>query len=283
MSLYDCAVVGTGPGGLSAAVTLKLRQKNVILLGTNKLSDKVQKASKIENYLGLPSVSGKDLYTAFKSHIDAMGISVTEDRVTAVYSLGDKFSLQGASGNIYEAKTVIIATGVSPLKTLKGEEELLGMGVSYCATCDAPLYKGKDVAVIAYSKDEEEEVNYLAEVAQNVYFYPQYKEVGIMRENVVISEGEPKEICPASLKTKKVVTDKGEREVSGVFILRQSVAPAQLIPGIETEGGFIKTDKKMQTNIKGLFACGDVTGQPHQYIKAAGEGNVAALSAVKFI
>ena len=171
MERYDIAIIGTGPAGLSAAITATVRNKKVLLLGPANLSEKVQKAHLIQNYLGLPEISGEGLVKSYQKHLEAMNISVTDARVNAIYNMGSYFGIQ-ASGEIYEADTVILATGVVTGKMLEGEKEFLGRGVSYCATCDAMLYRGKKVAVIGYSKSEEAEAEFLAEVVDKVYYFP---------------------------------------------------------------------------------------------------------------
>ena len=141
MERYDAAIIGTGPAGLSAAVTLKLRNKNILLLGSKDLSRKLNLARRIDNYLGFPGIAGADLAARFREHLEAMDIAVTEDRITAVYAMGDYFALQGRE--MYEASAVILAGGVNQGRPIPGEESLLGRGVSYCATCDAALYRGE--------------------------------------------------------------------------------------------------------------------------------------------
>ena len=175
MGRYDIAIIGTGPAGLSAAITTKIRNKNILLLGSNDLSTKIQKAHTIGNYLGLSSISGTDMGNNFKKHIDSMGIKITEEKVSTIYAMGDYFVIQ-TSNQMYEATAVILATGINLGKLYNGENELLGKGVSYCATCDAPLYKNKKVAIIGFSHKEETEVDYMAEVARKVYYFPIYKE-----------------------------------------------------------------------------------------------------------
>ena len=279
--MYDTAIIGTGAAGMSAAITAKVRNKNILLIGPSDMSDKMQKAHKILNYPGLPDITGAQLAEAYRSHLDSLGIAITDDRVTAVYDMGGSFSLQGRSGNMYEARSVIIACGVMSAKGIKGEEENLGMGVSYCATCDAPLYRGRTAAVIAYSAEEENEARFLAELAAKVYYIPMYKgEVSFTEENITVINEVPIEIAPRG---SKLITDKGEYDTDGVFVLRDSVAPKNLIYGIETDGAHIVCDREMKTNLKGVFACGDITGRPYQYVSAAGEGNVAALSCVKYL
>ena len=111
----------------------------------------MEKAHTIQNYLGLPNIGGEELKAAYEAHLKAMDIEITEDKINAVYAMGEYFALQG-NGTNYEAQTVILATGVSTAKTYPGEEQFLGRGVSYCATCDAPLYRGKTAAIIGFSR-----------------------------------------------------------------------------------------------------------------------------------
>ncbi|MBR1585373.1 MAG: NAD(P)/FAD-dependent oxidoreductase [Clostridia bacterium] len=281
MERYDVAIIGTGPAGLSAAITATIRNKKVLLLGSKDLSQKLAKAHEIQNYLGFPAVKGADLAAAFQRHIDQMGIEITEKRINAVYSMGDYFSLQ-AGDEMIEATAVILATGVVQGKPLPGEEELLGRGVSYCATCDAPLYRGKEVAVIGYSPREEEEAAFLSEVCSRVLYFPTYKEETHLPEGVSVIREKVTGIEKADEK-RLVKTDEKGYAVDGVFVLREAVAPGQLVPGLAVDGSHVAVDRKMAASIPGCFACGDIAGTPYQYIKAAGEGNVAALSAVAYI
>lgn len=282
MERYDIAIIGTGPGGLEAAITAKIRNKNILLIGNKNLSLKVEKAHTIKNYLGIPDAAGEDLTVRFKKHLADMEIEITEDKISSVYAMGDYFALQGADV-MYEAETVILATGVVLGKPYPGENEYLGKGVSYCATCDAPLYRGKTAAVLGFSPKEEAEAAFLGEVCEKVYYFPQYKEpVELSKDNIEICMDKPKEI-KGEMTVNTLVTEGGEVSVDGVFILRESVAPSQLVPGLETEDNHVKVNRKLETSIPGCFACGDITGTPYQYIKAAGEGNVAALSAVAYL
>ena len=281
MERTDIAIIGTGPAGVSAALTAVNRNKSVLLLGSRQMSEKVAKAHEIRNYPGLPAVSGEEMAEAFRKHLEAMGIEITEKRVGAVYAMGDYFALQ-IGEEMIEADTVILATGVVTVNPLPGEKELLGRGVSYCATCDAALYRGKTVAVIGYSPREEAEAAFLAEVCAEVMYFPMYREETALPDHVrVIRE---KAAGIAQENGKRVVrTDGGSYEADGVFVLREAVAPDTLVPGLESENGHVKVNRKMETNLPGLFACGDVTGTPYQYVKAAGEGNVAAISASLFL
>lgn len=281
MERYDIAIIGTGPAGLSAAITATIRNKKILLLGSRDLSAKVQKAHTIKNYLGLPSVSGEDLAAAFQRHLDDMDIRITEARINAIYSMGTHFALQ-AGEQMFEAEAVILATGVVSGKLLPGEEELLGRGVSYCATCDAPLYRGKRVAVLGYSPREEAEAAFLSEVAGEVLYFPVYQEPVQLPEGVNVVAERPQAIVSDG-SARLVRTERESYSVDGVFVLRDSISPGQLVPGLQVEGAHVAVNRQMETNIPGCFACGDIAGQPYQYIKSAGEGNTAALSAVAWL
>lgn len=279
---YDVAIIGTGPAGLSAAITLKIRNKSVLLIGSKNLSTKVEKAHEISNYLGLPAISGADLQQKFKEHINQMEIEITESMITSVYAMGDYFALQAKSNEMYEANSIVLATGVHFGKPFEGEEEYLGRGVSYCATCDAMLYKDKIVAIIGQTKAEEAEAKFMAEVCKKVYYIPMYKELVELPEEIEVVKDTPIRI-EGALKADRLVLESKTLDVDGVFILRESVSPAQLVPGLMVVDNHIEVNRKMETNLKGCFACGDITGAPYQYIKAAGEGNVAAISAVNYL
>ncbi|MBA5851654.1 NAD(P)/FAD-dependent oxidoreductase [Clostridium sp. cel8] len=278
---YDIAIIGSGPAGLSAAINAKIRNKNIIIFGIEDLSNKIIKAPKINNYLGFYNMTGLEFKNKFKEHIDYLNISITYERINTVYSMGDYFALD-SNGKMYEADSIILATGIEYTKPLKGEEEFLGRGVGYCATCDAPLYKGKTVSIIGYSKEAEADANYVSELAGKVYYIPMYKEELNLNDNIEVIRKRAIEI-DGKEKAEKVIFKDGEIESDGIFVLKDSVAPNQLVPGLEIENGHIKVDLNMKTNIKGCFAAGDCTGKPYQYMKSAGQGQVAALSAVSYL
>jgi len=281
MERYDIAIIGTGPAGLSAAITAKIRNKNILLLGSSALSEKVEKAHIISNYLGLPDMSGKEMQEAFAQHLKKMDIQITEDRVKTVFALGDYFAIQAQLNN-YEAESVILATGFSVVKPFKGELEYLGKGVSYCATCDALFYKNKVAIVVGFSEKEEREALFLAETAKKVLYFPMYKNDVFFGEKVEIIRDNPLYIEKKQQKM-YLVTEKASYEADGIFLLRDDVDTEQLVPGLKLADKHVDVNRQMHTNLKGFFACGDITGAPYQYIKAAGEGNVAALSATAYL
>ena len=279
---YDIAIVGTGPAGISAAITSKIRNKNIILLGSKNLSDKLSKAHEIDNYPGFPHIAGAELAANLAKHVESLGIEITEKRVSTVYTMGDYFTLQ-ADSDMIEAIAVILAGGIVQGKSLEGEDNFVGRGVSYCATCDGRLYTGKKVAVLGYTAEAVEEAEYLSEIVGEVEYYAMNKSLlPKEKDNLKIINEIPKSI-KGSMKADSLVTDKAEHEVDCVFVLRDAIQPSQLAPGIETDGPHIKVNLQMETNIKGMFACGDIAGKPYQYIKSAGQGNIAALSAVSYL
>ena len=281
MERYDIAIIGTGPAGLEAAITGTIRNKKVLLVGSKNLSMKLTKAHEIQNYLGFPAVKGEDLAKAFQKHLDQLGIGITEERISAVYAMGDYYAMQ-AGEQMLEATTVILATGVVQGKPLPGETENLGHGVSYCATCDAALVRGKRVAVVGYSAREEAEAAFLSEICPEVLYFPMYRDVNQLPEKVTVIPETVTEVRKQDGKM-TIYTSENSYTAEAVFVLREAVAPGQLVPGLETEGAHVRVNRRMETNLPGCYACGDLTGTPYQYIKAAGEGNIAALSAVGYL
>lgn len=279
---FDIAVIGGGPAGLSAALTGRIRNKNIALFEHLDFSQKLQKAHLVDNYLGLPEVTGKGMMQHFSAHALAHGPQLIKEKVITVFPGDNMFTLL-TPGNTYEAKAVIFATGVVSTLLFAGERELLGRGVSYCATCDGRMFQGRDVAVISYTEEGENETAFLGELCRNVYYLPQYKgDFGALRAPITVVSGRPKAIVGDG-QVEKLVTDKEELKVHGVFILRQSDPVENLLPGLELDGEVIKVNRDMSTNIPGVFAAGDCTGKPWQIAKATGEGLVAVLSAITHI
>ena len=281
MERYDIAIIGTGPAGLEAAITGTIRNKKIVLVGSKDLSMKLTKAHEIQNYLGFPAVKGEDLAKAFQKHLDQLGIGITEERISAVYAMGDYYAMQ-AGEQMLEATTVILATGVVQGKPLPGETENLGHGVSYCATCDAALVRGKRVAVVGYSAREEAEAAFLSEICPEVLYFPMYRDANQLPEKVTVIPETVTEVRKQDGKM-TIYTSENSYTAEAVFVLREAVVPGQLVPGLETEGAHVRVNRRMETNLPGFYACGDLTGTPYQYIKAAGEGNIAALSAVGYL
>ena len=282
--MYDCIIVGASVAGISAAINLKIRKKEFLLIGSKEFSAKVQKAESIKNYVGMPDISGTELSHSLQEHLDAMGIEITEKRVNSIVKMGNQFMVS-CGNDFYEARSVILATGVEFTKKIEGEDEFFGRGISYCATCDGMFYAGKTIAVVGSSKEAEKELAYLAMLAEKVYYFPLYKiedslefagNVELCKTPPVRLEGEER--------VSAIVNKTGiYREIDGVFFLKDALAPSALLKKLETDGMHIAVDREMKTNIEGCFACGDCTGRPYQYMKAAGEGNIAAHSVLDYL
>lgn len=282
---FDIAIIGCGPAGLSAAVNGAIRKKNVAIFGTDFCTPKLHHAPHIDNYLGLHNITGEELRKKFLEHVKAMGLEIHENKVSGIYPEEGGFTLQSRD-QFYKAIAVILAPGVNTVKPIDQELEYLGRGVSYCATCDGPLYKDKKVIVLAYNKEGFEEANFLAEIAKEVVLVPLAKEEdvkGININNEIKSvKGKPIGIIGEVWATGVKMEDQ-EIYADGIFIIRDSVLPDQLVPGLEVSNKGIVVDRNGSTNIPGVFAAGDCTGAPYQLSKATGEGQVAILNAVKYV
>ena len=282
--MYDCIIIGASVAGISAAINLKIRKKEFLLIGSKEFSAKVQKAELIQNYVGMPDISGGDLSGALEEHLQKMDIEITEARVNSIVKMGENFMVSIGS-DFFETKSVVLATGVEFSKKIEGEDEFLGKGTSYCATCDGFFYRGKTIAVVGSSKEAEKELDYLAGFADSIYYFPLYKldESTVLKENVSVVPDRPVKLIGEERVSAVVDKKENVHEVQGVFFLKDALVPSTLLSGLEDDGMHIVVDRQMRTNIPGCFACGDCTGRPYQYMKAAGEGNIAAHSVVDYL
>ena len=279
---YDCIIIGSGPAGLSAAMNLKTYNKTFLWFGNKDLSPKVEKAELVTNYPGLPNVTGKELQKAFLQHKESLGLEITDKIVSNIYNMGGYYNVV-AENEFFETKTILFATGVVLANQYKGENEFIGRGVSYCATCDGGLYRGKKIAAIATSKRFEHEISFLADMAEKVYLFPFYKECELEKQNIEKIMLAPKEIKGEMRVNGLLLKDNTELAVDGIFIMRNAIAPTTILNGLEVEEGHIVVNRNMETNLSGVFAAGDCTGKPYQYTKAVGEGNVAAHSIIAYL
>ena len=276
---YDVIVLGGGPAGLSAAVAARGRNKSVLVVGNRWQDSPLARAERVDNYLGLPGVTGMELLEQFRRHAEEMGADFVLGRVISLMAWNG-FHLT-VDSELYEGETLVLAPGVVRQAKYPGEAEYLGRGVSYCATCDGMLYRGKPVAVVGRSGDAPREAAYLKSLGcQVVYVAP--KRPTALEPDIPFIQANRLEIAGAQTVT-TLVADGAPIPCSGVFILRDAVAPTDLLPQLETLGGSIRVDRSMATSIPGVFAAGDCTGGPLQVSKAVGEGLIAALSAAEFL
>jgi thioredoxin reductase (NADPH) len=284
--MYAILVVGGGPAGLSAALNGRRRNKQVLLVGKEELSNKLRQAHRVDNYLGLPGITGLALAEKYREHAIDNGVELKNDEILNLSwdDGGDGKVFQGMGKNeIYQARSVILATGTPQKATIPGEAELVGKGVSYCATCDGMFFRGKRVFFLSELVAGEKEANFLADLCDKVYYLPRYKgEYNNLDSRIEIISGRPTEFHGKERLT-GVTTSEGSYEVEGVFIERASLPLDRLLPGLQMESDAIKVNRQMATNIPGVFAAGDCTGRPWQIAKAVGEGLVAALAAADYL
>ena len=256
---YDLLVIGAGPAGLTAAIHARARNRSVLVVSNEPTASPLCKAPQMDNYPGLPHVTGLELVERLVDQAKELGAELKIGRVLSLMPLGDTVMVSIGS-EVAEASAVILAIGVTRAAPLKGEEALLGRGVSYCATCDGMFYRGRPIVVAGNAPDLEEETEYLRSIGCQVTPLP-LGGLEILGDSQVTG----------------VRTAKGDEiPCEGVFLLRSSIAPAHLAPGLELEDGYIKVDSRMATNLPGVYAAGDCTGQPLQLAKAVGQGQLAA-------
>ena len=276
---YDLIILGSGPAGLAAAVAARGRGKSALVIGNRWQDSPLAKAEKIDNYLGLPGRTGYELLEAFQKHAEGAGVEFVVGRAISLMAW-DGFTVT-VGADMYQGSALIMSPGVVRLAKFPGEQEFLGRGVSYCATCDGMLYRGKDVVVAGRTKDAPEEANYLSSIGCKVTYTAPKRPEGLDEAIPFVAAG--KLAVHGEQAVTSVSLDGTELPCAGVFILRASLAPTDLLPTLETEGGYIKVDRAMATNVEGVFACGDCTGAPLQVAKAVGEGHIAGLSACEYL
>lgn len=279
--LYDIAIVGGGPAGLAAAVNARRRNKHTVVIGKELYSSKLEQAHLIDNYPGLPEISGLELAQKMQNHAQSNGTDFIKDEIQNIYREDLVFNLFGRENSI-QAATVILTTGILLGSEIQGESGLVGRGVSYCATCDGMFFKGKPVAMIGYIREAESEANFLAELCSEVYYLPLYKNPGDLNDRVKLIHGKPLTVGGLE-RVESLQTTAGNWKVDGVFIERAGRPANQLLEGLQFSEEYIRVDTDQATNIPGVFAAGDCTGKPWQIARAVGQGQVAALSAVHYL
>ena len=301
--MHDLIIIGAGPAGITAAVyAARKRLKTVVI--TKDIGGQAALSADIENYVGFQFITGLELVGKFEEHLKGYDdVTVVEnDEVTCIKRIGEIFSVKTPTSE-YMAKAVIIATGRKPrLLGVPGEKEFKNRGVTYCATCDGPLFAGKDVAVIGGGNSALDATLQLINIANRVYLININKALEgdeIMIEKVknakniveILNNTETKEILGSRFVEQiRIFADKTDDrllDVQGVFIEIGSIPVKELgeCEGLQlNEYDEIIVNKRCETNIPGLFAAGDVTSVPEkQIIIAAGQGSIASLSAFKYI
>lgn len=298
--IYDVIIIGGGPAGLTAGIYSARANLKTIILDKSKTAGALAYASLIENYPGIEKpLTGKELLDRIRSQTLSFGVEYREEQVVGVDLTSEIKAVMTLDSN-YSGRAVIIATGSMGRKpTIKGEGELLGRGVSYCAVCDAPFFRGKKVAVLGDSEEAAKEAQYLTEFAEECLLITPSSKIKIDAEHPVFSNSKIKILTGYSIKeitgtdfvTGILIKDKegveNHIEISGVFVYLQGSQPITdfLSNSVQVdERGFIIVDNFMQTNIRGVFAAGDVaSSHARQVVIACAQGAIAALSAEKYL
>ncbi|MFQ5442051.1 MAG: thioredoxin-disulfide reductase [Thermodesulfobacteriota bacterium] len=297
--MYDLVIIGGGPAGLTAGIYAVRLGLNTVLLEKQMVGGQIAVSDIIENYPGFPSISGAGLMEKFEEHAKGLGLDIQLKDVETVRVDGRLRTVKTTDGDI-KTKAVIVATGARPRPLgVPGEKEFIGKGVSYCATCDGPFFKGSSVLVVGGGDTALKEAVYLSKIAAKLYLAhrrDQFRGEKIQQEKVEAAENIVllkshilKEIKGDSVVRKVLVEDLKtselkELDVEGVFMF-VGINPTTEFVEVDKDGsGFIKTNQKMETNVEGIFAAGDCRTTPLlQVATAVGDGAIAAYSAASYI
>ncbi len=287
--MRKCVIIGAGPAGMNAALYLKRAGIEPIIIEKDVPGGEMLKTDKIENYLGFESISGGELALKMSIQLKGLGVNIIRDKVIKV-RYDDKFIVE-CEKEQYVSDYVIVATGRTPRKLgLRGEEELTGKGISYCAVCDGAFYRGREVAVIGGGDAALTEALYLADLCSKVYVVVRHnlRASDVLqnrvkaKENIIVLKNVNVNELKYDDKLSNVILDDGKTlPVSGMFIAIGRMPELSFLNEIDLEmkNGYILTNDKMQSNIKGLYAVGDVRYKDYyQIVTAVSDGAVAALA-----
>lgn len=296
--MYDLIIIGSGPAGLSAAVYGKRAGLNLLVLERNPISGgQVLNTYEVDNYLGMPGMNGFDMGMEFRKHADKLGVTFKEAQVLSVVDNGD-YKTVHTKNEDFKTKTIILASGAEHAQLgVPGEEELAGMGVSYCATCDGAFFRNKTVAVVGGGDVALEDAIYLARTCERVYLIHRRDE---LRGSMVLQE-ELKALPNVEILYSHVVTQiqgddmveavkikdlktgaEGTLSLSGVFVAVGIHPNTELLQELTAcdEGGYVLAGEDCATDIPGIFAAGDIRKKPlRQIVTAVADGANAAVSA----
>ncbi|MFQ6007605.1 MAG: thioredoxin-disulfide reductase [Candidatus Zixiibacteriota bacterium] len=300
---YDIVIVGGGPGGLTAGLYGARARRKTIVLEKYLPGGQIANTEEVEDYPGFEHISGADLAMKMAEHAKKFGLEIESEEVVEVYVDGDDRVAQCASGNTYRAKAIILSTGGSPVKlNVPGELEYAGKGVSYCAICDGAFFRDQVIAVVGGGDAAVEEATFLSKFGSKIYIIHRRDKfraqkiiqkrafdnpkIEVIWDTVVESiNGNGKQVTNLSLKNVKT-EEKSTLPVGAVFIFVGFRPNSDITrePLKKDPGGYILTNERMETSIKGIYACGDVRAQlVRQITNAVGDGTTAAVAAEKYI
>lgn len=281
--MYDVIIIGAGPAGISASLYVKRANKNVLVLYHGE--SQLEKAHKIDNFYGFPGgISGKELYENGIAQAKKIGVEVLEKEVLDIQMNADRTYTVKTKDEQYTARSIIIATGNKKIRpNIKGVKEFEGKGISYCAICDGFFYRKKSVAIIGNGDYALSEAKDLENIVSDITILTNGLEapktdLRVVTEKIAEIKGE--------IKVGSVVFENGEEmPVDGVFIAQGVAGGADFAKklGVMADGDRLKVNEKMETNLPGFFACGDLTGNLLQVSKAVHDGAEAGLGAIEYL
>jgi thioredoxin reductase (NADPH) len=299
--MYDVVVIGGGPAGITAAIFSNRRSLKTIILNDPTSLSQIEEATIVDDWPSIPNISGMDLMKKFKDHAKSLGVEMKEEKAAGLENKNGGFLVKTEKGT-YETRTVIMATGARHRKAMvKGESEFAGKGVSYCASCDAPLFRGKKVLVIGGGDAAVKSAILLQQVGADTtmvhrrdelraaeFYVNQVKKSGVKFEwDTILKEIKGGKLVTSAVLQNVKTQEKKEVTTDGIFVVIGTIPTAELakLVGVEAnDRGYIKVDREMKTNIEGFFAAGDCTDGPSKKIATAvGDGAIAAESAYNLI
>jgi thioredoxin reductase (NADPH) len=297
--IYDLVIVGGGPAGLTAGIYAMRGGLKTLLIEKLAPGGQIALTEMVENYPGLPDISGAELTRLMEEHAKKFGVTIVNEEVMRIKDEGSS-KIAKTNDNEHMAKTLIVASGAKPKKLgVKGEEKFVGRGVSFCAICDGRFFQNKDVCVVGGGDSAVQEALYLSKLAKKVYVVhrrSQLRTEKITQERAFsnpriefVWESLVEEVTGdnkvESVLTRNVKSDKERRlSVDGVFIYVGNVPNTDFIDVKKDENKFIITNDRLETSIRGIFAAGDCRAKPlKQVATAVGDGALAAFHAQRFI
>jgi len=299
---YEIVIVGGGPGGLTAGLYGARANRKTVMIEKYMPGGQIANTHEVEDYPGFDLISGPELSMKMTEHAKRFGLEVVSDEVTEIYTDGDDRMVACASGDLYRARAVIISTGGSPTKLkVPGEEEFSGRGVSYCAICDGAFFKDEVIAVAGGGDAAVEEGMFLTKFGKKVILIHRRDELRAQKiiqerafknpkmefiwDSVVESINGDDKVRTLTIKNVKT-GEKSTLDVGAIFIFIGFVPNSNIVREKldKDAGGYIITNDRMETSIKGIYACGDVRSQlVRQITNAVGDGTTAAVAAEKYI
>ena len=299
---YDVAIIGAGPGGLSAAIYAARGGLKTVVFEKALIGGQIVLSADVENYPGYEeTLSGFDIIDKFKKQAERFEAEIREEEIVSLEDKGNSKIIKTRK-ETYEVKTVIVATGAHPRKMdVPGEEELTGRGVSYCATCDGALYRNKIVAVVGGGDSAVEEALFLTKFASKVYIIHRRDElraVKIIQDrafknekiefiwDTVVEEVQGKQFVENLKLHNRKTGENSILQTDGVFVYVGIIPNNELVKDLVKldDQGFILADENLMTNIPGVYAAGDIVQKTlRQVVTAASDGAIAAFFAEKYI